>query len=212
VSARDRVVRAVAGWCLGYPDAELLDRLPVLRAALSEQRRSEAVTRLTRFLDHLEATEIDALVDHYVQLFDLDRRQTLYLSYWTDGDTRRRGSTLAEFKQRYRASGWLVDTRGELPDHLPLVLEYAALADPADGTAMLQEYRASVELIRLALEERRSPYADVLAAVCSTLPGPSPKDRASAMALARTGPPTESVGLDPLPFPTVGRPEAEAVR
>ena len=207
-----RVVRAVAGWCLGYPDAELRDRLPVLKAAIAEQRRSEPVLRLSRFLTHVEETDQAALIDHYVRVFDLDRKATLYLSYWTDGDTRRRGSTLAAFKQRYRASGWLVDTRGELPDHLPLVLEYAALADPVDGNALLLEYRASLELIRLALEEQRSAYADVLNAVCATLPGPSPKDRMSAMALARTGPPAESVGLDPLPFPTVGRPDAEVTR
>lgn len=197
-----RVVHQTAAWCLGYPDAELLGKVGLLRRALAEQRASEPVRLLTGFLDHLATTAPADLIDAYVGLFDLDRRQTLYLSYWTDGDTRRRGETLAAFKQRYRRSGFLVDTGGELPDHLPMVLEYAALADPSDGAALLQEYRASLELIRLALLDRGTPYADVLAAVCGTLPGPSPADRNAAMALARTGPPTETVGLDLLPFPT----------
>jgi anaerobic selenocysteine-containing dehydrogenase len=84
-----------------------------------------------------------------------------------------------------------------LPDYLPMVLEYAAIVDPADGTALLQEYRSSVELLRLALVERGTPYAGVLTAVCSTLPGASPADRKAVMAMAAAGPPTESVGLEP---------------
>lgn len=191
-----RVVRQVASWCLEYPTESLLERSELLRRALAEQRPSTPVRQLTDFLDHLDSRPLAELINDYVDLFDLSRRYTLYLSYWTDGDTRRRGETLAAFKQRYRDSGFLVDTGGELPDHLPLVLEYAAIADPTGGTELLQQYRASLELIRLALTERGTPYALVMEAVCGTLPGVSPQDRAAAMALAGTGPPTESVGID----------------
>lgn len=199
-----RVAHQAAAWCLGYPDEALLARVPALRAALDAQRPSDPVRLLTRFLDHLSTTDPARLAAQYVDTFDLTGRQTLYLSYWTDGDTRRRGATLTAFKQRYRDSGWLVDTRGELPDYLPMVLEYAALADPVGGRALLQEHRAGVELIRLALAKIESPYADVLAAVCATLPGASPKDRAEAMAMAasisRDGAPSEMVGIDLLPI------------
>jgi len=118
------------------------------------------------------------------------------LSYWTDGDTRRRGQVLATFKQRYRDSGFHADTRGELPDYLPLVLEFAAIADPDAGEALLREYRPSLELLRIGLEEDGTPYAGVVAAVCATLPGPSPVDRAAVQAMA-DGPPVETVGLEP---------------
>lgn len=190
-----RVVRQVASWCLDYPSEDLMQRSGLLRRALTEQPPSEPVHRLTGFLDHLDRRPLAELINDYVELFDLSRRHTLYLSYWTDGDTRRRGEALAAFKKRYRDSGFLVDTGGELPDHLPLVLEYAAIADPAGGTELLQQYRASLELIRLSLAERGTPYALLLEAVCGTLPGQSPQDRAAAMALARSGPPVESVGL-----------------
>ncbi|TIC80403.1 nitrate reductase molybdenum cofactor assembly chaperone [Nocardioides sp. GY 10113] len=196
-----RVIHQAAAWCLGYPDAALLERVPMLRGALAEQPGDDAALALMRFVEHLAATAPVALVRDYVDVFDLSSKHTLYLSYWTDGDTRRRGETLAGFKQRYRDAGLLVNTHGELPDYLPMVLEYAALADPEAGRALLQEYRASLELIRLSLVDRGSPYGDVLTAVCATLPGASPRDRAAAMALARTGPPTETVGLEPLPYP-----------
>jgi nitrate reductase molybdenum cofactor assembly chaperone NarJ/NarW len=193
-----RVVHQVASWCLGYPDGILLGRLPLLQAAVAEQPAAgRAVSNLSEFLGHVARTPLAALQRHYVDVFDLSRKHALYLSYWTDGDTRRRGEVLAQFKARYRGSGLLVDTGGELPDYLPMVLEYAALADPDDGRALLQTYRASIELLRIALQEHGTPYADVLVAVCETLPGPSPADRAAVMRMARTGPPTETVGLDP---------------
>ena len=134
--------------------------------------------------------------NHYVEIFDLSRRHTLYLSYYTDGDTRRRGETLMTIKQRYRRSGFLVDTHGELPDYLPLILEYAARVDPRDGAELLQDFRRSLELLRLALIDKGTPYAGVVAAVCATLPGASPRDRQAVMAMAAAGPPSETVGLD----------------
>jgi len=189
---RTRVIRQAASYLLAYPDQALLDRLPVLRSALAEQR----VFSLDAILDHLEETPLRGLERQYVDVFDLSRRHALYLSYWTDGDTRRRGEVLASFKAAYRASGFLVDTSGELPDFLPMVLEYAAVADPEGGEALLREYRPSLELLRIGLEEDGSPYAAVVAAVCATLPGVSPKDRAAVQALVG-GPPSESVGLEP---------------
>lgn len=189
---RTRVIRQVASYLLAYPDQELLDRVPLLRTALAEQR----VRDLDVFLEHVERTPLAELERQYVEVFDLSRRHALYLSYWTDGDTRRRGEVLGRFKAAYRASGFLVDTSGELPDYLPMVLEYAAVADPGGGEALLREYRPSLELLRLGLAKDGTPYAAVVAAVCATLPGASPKDRAAVQAMAG-GPPVESVGLEP---------------
>ncbi|KOG85650.1 hypothetical protein ADK38_35490, partial [Streptomyces varsoviensis] len=93
------------------------------------------------------------------------------------------------------------------PDFLPAVLEFAARC-PRSGLALLGEHRPALDLLRQALEAYRSPYADVLRAVRDTLPPAVPADRATARALARTGPPGENVGLDVFPgFPgTPGSP------
>jgi len=142
------------------------------------------------------------LTSAYVTTFDRSRRRTLHLTYYTDGDTRRRGGTLAGLKARYRAHG-LEPPEDELPDHLPLVLEFAARC-PAPGHQLLGDHRAALELLRIALTDHRSPYADILRAVCDTLPGASPADRAAALALARGGPPTETVGLAPFSTSATG--------
>jgi nitrate reductase molybdenum cofactor assembly chaperone NarJ/NarW len=191
-----QVVHQVAAWCLNYPDEGLIERLPLLCAAVAELPEGKARTKLDELLNYLGDAPLPVLQQHYVETFDLSRKHALYLSYWTDGDTRRRGQVLANFKARYRASGWLLNTHGELTDYLPLVLEYAALADPIDGPRLLQEYRPSLELLRFALLEARTPYVCAIEAVCATLPGPSPADRAAVHRMAAAGPPREEVGLD----------------
>lgn len=170
----------------------------MMAEALGDPRRGKEPARHLRgFLDYVQSTDPAELRREYIDLFDLSRKQTLYLSYWTDGDTRRRGSTLGEFKQLYRNSGMLVNLRGELPDHLPILLEFAARVDPAAGTEMLTRHRPALEMMRLALEEQQSRYADVLVALGATLPGASAKDRGEALAMQRSDRPVESVGLDP---------------
>ena len=201
------VVYQAASVCLGYPDDEVLGLAGLVRRALAESAPG-AVPSFAPLLDWWSREPAATVRRTYVDLFDLSKRHALYLSYWTDGDTRRRGMVLADFKQRFRDAGLDLGDSGELPDHLPLVLEFARHR-PEAGAELLQEYRASLELIRLALAERDSPYAGVVAAVCTTLPGRSPADRQQAMAMAAAGPPSESVGLDPydprlLPLSTIG--------
>jgi nitrate reductase molybdenum cofactor assembly chaperone NarJ/NarW len=196
-----RIIHRAASSMLCYPDADVREQLPVMEAALhglpADSTERAGLIRLVRYLS---GTALADLQRHYVDVFDLTSKRCLYLSYYTGGDTRRRGAVLAEFKARYRASGFLVDTRGELPDYLPLVLEYAAVADPVDGMAMLQSYRPSIELLRLSLLDAGTPYAAALEAVCATLPGASPTDTAAVMRMAKAGPPREDVGLEPVTF------------
>jgi len=197
------VVGQAASILLQYPDEAVRDRLPLVKAAVATLPAGVARAGLETFLDHLVAAPPRAAAEHYVATFDRRRRCCLYLTWWTDGETRRRGQSLAELKERYRRAGLELGS-GELPDYLPVVLEYAATGDLADGLALLQQHRAGVELLRLALRDAGSPYADVVEAVCALLPGPSPQDEAAARRLARTGPPEETVGLEPFGLARLG--------
>ncbi|MGX1701170.1 nitrate reductase molybdenum cofactor assembly chaperone [Microbacterium sp. NPDC055357] len=188
------VVYQAASIVLSYPDDDILALREVVRRALDESARGASAS-FAPLLEWWDASTPEAVQTSYVDTFDMSKRHALYLSYWTDGDTRRRGQVLADLKRRFREQGLEISGTGELPDHVPLVLEFAG-SRPEAGAAVLQEYRASLELIRLALAERASPYAGVVAAVCATLPGRSPQDRQQAMAMAAQGPPTETVGLD----------------
>jgi nitrate reductase delta subunit len=190
------VVLQAASLLLQYPDARVRSAMPVARRAVGELPRGLPRDRLLAFLDQAERTPPAELEQHYVQTLDRRRRCCLYLTWWTDGETRRRGLSLARLKALYRSHG--LDLQGgELPDYLPVILEFAATADLAAGLELLADHRAGLELLRLALSDLGSPYAQPVEAVCALLPGPSPRDEAAARALARTGPPTEDVGLEP---------------
>jgi nitrate reductase delta subunit len=118
-----------------------------------------------------------ALQQHYVELFDLHKRCGLYLTNYGDGDRRARGQTLLRLKRLYRAAGLPLENC-ELPDYLPVMLEFAASAPDRRGTIVLREHRVALELLRSSLRERATPYADLLDAVCLALGEPSVADRA----------------------------------
>jgi len=188
-----------ASLLLGYPDEELVARAGMLREVASMLPTSVS-DPLKAFLRHLEATALPELAADFVATFDHQRRCCLYLSYFQHGDTRNRGLALLRFKTAYREAG-MVLSDDELPDHLGVVLEFGATADVAAARALLLEHRAGLELLRLALEDAHSPWANVLQAVSATLPPLAGDDREAVMKLAAQGPPAEEVGLAPFAPP-----------
>jgi nitrate reductase delta subunit len=195
---------------LQYPDDELLAARHDLVDAAARLPRSAASAALRRFGEWFLATEPLALQQHYVQTFDLDKRCGLYLTFYGEGDRRQRGTALLRLKRLYRAAG-LPLAGSELPDFLPVMLEFAAAAPGRQGEIVLREHRAALELLRSSLHDRRTPYAGVVEAVCATVGDASPADQARAIKLAASGPPQELVGLEPFAPPEV-MPTTEARR
>ena len=193
------VVYLVASRILDYPDARLVADLPLLRAALGTVPAAHRA-ELDILLDHLGSAPLVTLSADYVATFDLRRRCCLYLSYYAYGDTRKRGMALLAFKQTYRR-GKVEILGDELPDHLCVVLEFAATAHLQQGRKLLLEHRAGLEMLRIALRESGSPYAHALAAVSQTLPPLAGDERDAVARLAAQGPPGEDVGLEPFAPP-----------
>ena len=195
---------------LRYPDERLAAAHDDIAAAVDElPRRAPEREPLERFLHYLLATDPLELAQSYVETFDLHRRSSLYLGWYLHGDTRKRGLALLRLKRLYAAAG-LELAADELPDYLPLVLEFAALAPAGAGEAVLREQRASLELLRASLHEGGSPYAHLVDAVCAGLPRLAPVERERIRRLAADGPPTEQVGLEPFAPPEVMPVEARA--
>jgi nitrate reductase molybdenum cofactor assembly chaperone NarJ/NarW len=184
---------------LGYPDDALSARFPLIRSAVASLP-SPVRDPLTAFLDHAGRTPIGELAADYVDTFDQRRRCCLYLTYYAHGDTRGRGVALLKLKQRYARAG-LVLTDDELPDHLAVLLEFAAADNVAIGLRLLTEHRAGLELLRFALTDHGSPWRQVLDAVSATLPPLRGDEREAVAKLAAAGPPEEQVGLAPFAPP-----------
>jgi nitrate reductase delta subunit len=195
---------------LQYPDEELLDARAELRSAVEELPGTPARAALQRFSAWWGQETPIVLQQHYVKTFDLNKRCGMYLTFYGEGDRRERGSALLRLKRLYRAAGLPLEGT-ELPDYLPVMLEFAAAAPSGHGKIVLREHRAALELVRASLHERQTPYADVLEAVCVSVGEISAADRARAVKLAASGPPQELVGLEPFAPPEV-MPSSEARR
>jgi len=191
----------IASLLLRYPSQAALDRdLEVDGAVAGLPRRLRPP--LERFLSYRHRTPGIDLEREYVETFDTRRRCTLNVSYYLYGDTRRRGVALLRLKRMYAAAGLVLDS-DELPDHLPVMLEFAAVAPDGYGEHVLQEHRVGVELLLLALRDTGRPHADVLEAVSAGLPRLGLSQTRAVRRLAAEGPPDEQVGLEPFAPPEV---------
>jgi nitrate reductase delta subunit len=188
----------LASVLLQYPTTALFAGIAELDAAAAQASPRASREAFARFLLWLRATPPTQVGQHYVETFDLRRRCALYLSYYRYGDTRKRGMSMLTFKAAYRAAG-LHPSDHELPDYLPMVLDFAALTPR--GERLLRAHRADLELLRRALDQAATPYVDVVAAVCALLPRLGRREAGLVHAAWEAGPPREDVGLEPFAPP-----------
>lgn len=192
---QDRLVWQAASLLLAYPDDGLAGRLDAVEELLSHVSGAPAAL-LGQTVAALRATEPMTAAMDYVATFDMRRRATMYLTYWTAGDTRNRGREMLAFATTYREAG-VQPPGGEAPDHLAVVLEFAATVDPDAGRRLLNQHRVPIDVLRGALADAKSPYEPTVAAVCETLPDATDQEVRRAERLAQAGPPAEAVGLQP---------------
>ena len=153
-------------------------------------------------VEHLRSIPLIEASVQYAEVFDWKRRRTLFLTYYTAGDTRNRGMALLAFSDLYRAAGVIPPPR-ELPDHLAVLLEFAATVDEASGYDQLRRHRTPIDLLHDGLLRASPIYAGVIEAVSATLPPATAADLKEARRLAMQGPPAEAVGLEPFAL-TIG--------
>lgn len=168
---------------LSYPTAELQHALPEVAAAVTssplvaERERRDIVV----LIDKLAADELMDAETRYVELFDRGRATSLHLFEHLYGDSRDRGEAIVELKRLYERAGFALTT-GELPDYLPVLLEYLSCRELAEARDMLCDCAHILRRIAEALIARGSVYAGVLQALI-VIAGEQPVD-------ARSVPPT----------------------
>lgn len=159
------VCRALAR-LLAYPDAGLRAQLSQLRAFLDAQHAlsPEARAALRALVDSLAASDPYDAQEAYVECFDRGRATSLWLFEHVHGDSRERGQAMVDLVRTYEAAGLLLQD-GELPDYLPVVLEFASTQPTAIARSFLSETAPILNALHAALVRRGSRYAAVLGAV-----------------------------------------------
>ena len=160
-----RSLRALAR-LLRYPDADLSDNLEALHDALHSERaltraRLGELDKLINFLQRVAPLDVEAT---YVQIFDWGRATSLHLFEHVHGDSRDRGPAMIDLARTYEKAGLFL-AEGELPDFLPVVLEFTSTQPLREARAFLAEMAHIFNAIFAALQRRRSPYAAVLGAL-----------------------------------------------
>lgn len=151
---------------IDYPDSGMLAALPEIRAALREDGLLSpvALARLDAAFDMLAGHDVLALQERWVGLFDRVRSLSLHLFEHVHGESRERGPAMVDLIAHYRKRGYDL-AASELPDYLPVVLEFASRLPVAEARALLRDLAPLLAPIQLRLTKRGSPYAGVLAAV-----------------------------------------------
>ena len=151
---------------LSYPTAELQAATGEVRAALEAERLlpPAAVGALEPLLDALAQTDIYELQEVYVGLFDRSRSLSPNLFEHVHGESRDRGGAMVSLLETYRAGGF-EPVGPELPDHLPVLLEFLSTRPLAEARETLADAAHIVEALRVRLARRESAYAAVLAAL-----------------------------------------------
>ncbi len=185
-----------------YPQAESVEAINRLDPGTVGPLRRGAAETLDRFLDWHRGRTLHQLQEEYVETFDFNRRCSLHLTYHINGDSRQRGLSLLKIKTAYRDAGFEFGD-DELPDYLPVMLEFAAMAPEPIGRELLERHRPAIELIRGGLQTQDSPWAGLFDLIREDLPSLSRRQISRIRKLAENGPPSEEVGLEPFAPPEV---------
>lgn len=155
---------------LEYPDLELLDNLPEIRALSDKSADLDAAEKaaMRKFFDYLASKPLIDLQSDYVKTFDFTPEHSLHLTHhmFDDDSDRNRGPALIDLGEMFKEYGVKTVTN-ELPDYLPLILEFVAYLDENEATVFLSDAGKVLSLLADNLAKAESPYAAPLSIVKS---------------------------------------------
>lgn len=153
-------------YLLLYPDDDLLDSLSEMQEALQQSTKLDAASKaaLKKFAAWITAEDLTTLQSAYVSTFDIGKHASLNLFEHSQGDSRDRGAVMVELNRLYREHGLDLTTK-ELPDHLPVFLEFLAGLKEEDAQLWLESTVSSIRKIDRELQLNESPWEAVTAAV-----------------------------------------------
>lgn len=176
-----RTLKALSA-LLTYPTAELVQVAGEISEALDKDTRLPASVRdqLHRLLNEMATGDLYDLQERYVLLFDRTRSLSLHLFEHVHGESRDRGQAMIDLKSQYEAAELYMDV-SELPDFLPLFLEYVATLPAVEASESLGQPAHIFAAIAERLRKRRSPYEAVFRALVAIAAAKPTEEEVSAL-------------------------------
>lgn len=154
----------ICSYLLSYPDQDFQESLRELDLEVSEMSEGKLKAELQQFIMGAKQLSLDELIHTYVYTFDFGKKTNLYVTYMTSGEQRERGIDLLYLKNYYKLQGFQA-TDLELPDYLPLMLEFAGQVDEETLKPVFERYYENVIEIRDHLVDQQILYRHILEAV-----------------------------------------------
>ncbi len=162
-----RSVFKVFSLLLDYPGERLIEAREELGWIINGFSHSIVKTKCAHFLAHLDADPLLELQEEYTRLFDFNPATCLNLTFHECGESKARGFALANFSRLYKDAGYELASR-ELPDYLPLVLEFLSVCSGETRSKILTQYDSHISGLASRLLEQDSVYTGLVEAL-STL-------------------------------------------
>ncbi len=146
---------------LQYPDHDLLSQIEMIETEIDDMPSTEMTKCMDDLLRYLKTHSSIQLQEDYTAAFDMNPATTLNLTYHTHGDNEKRADVLARLQQRYLDAGY-ERTTGELPDYLPMMLEFLSVCPDAEHTRLIWECLQGLEDVVDRLQKTAPAYAALL--------------------------------------------------
>lgn len=158
----------LCSYLLNYPDQEYFASLSEVEDELDSLQSSDYKIELLNFCEKAKNQTLAELVSTYINTFDFGKKTNLYITYMSNGEQRERGMELLFLKNYYKLHGFEV-TDKELPDFLPIMLEFAGLVDQAAIKPIFERYLTNIEEVAKNLSNENNLYGHIMKAILSTL-------------------------------------------
>lgn len=157
-------VYQIIAFLMQYPHQQALDVLPELKKEMRAIENDEVRNHLQQFIEFLSNKSLEDWIDHYIDCFDFEKTTNLYVTYLKLGEQRERGLELLKLKNFYQSAGFDV-TDKELPDYLPLMLEFCANVSVEKSNELLKMHVQAIYEIKENLMKYTSWYVSVFKAL-----------------------------------------------
>ncbi len=154
----------ICSYLLNYPDQEFIDSIPEVLEEIDSLQSSDTKQELQNYCEKAKKQSLPKLVSTYINTFDFGKKTNLYLTYMSNGEQRERGMELLFLKNFYKLHGFEV-TDKELPDYLPIMLEFAGQVDEAAMKTIFERYLSNIEEVSKNLDTGNNLYGHIIKAI-----------------------------------------------